>query len=329
MVFQNRVTEMLGIKYPIMQGGMQNLADPHLAASVSNAGGLGTINFSMWSNPDDFRKAVRHTKSLTYNPMCVNISMLPHEDISDKIIDYIKICGEEGVEVIETSGKNPAELVPLIHSFGIKLIHKVPAVKHALKAESVGVDIVSIVGAEAAGHPSPDLIGTIILGAKAAGKLKIPYILGGGVADGRGFAAMLAMGAEGIVMGTRFVACSDCCISKNHKQWIVNASEQDTVLCQRSIKNMIRVANNTTAQECLEMEKKPDVTLQDLMPIISGTLGKAAYANGDISKGIFPVGQNIGIINDIKSAAQIIEDIIAETSAVIENLKVLCIIKKE
>ena len=323
MAFQNRVTKMLGIKYPIMQGGMQNLANPRLAAAVSNAGGLGTINISMWPNHDDFREAVKQTKSLTDKPMCVNISMLPHAEISDDITGYVKICGEEGVEVIETSGKNPAELVPLIHSCGIKLIHKVPAVKHALKAETVGADIVSIVGAEAAGHPSPDLIGAVILGAKAAGKLKIPYLMGGGVADGRGFAAMLALGAEGVVMGTRFVACSDCGVSENHKQWIVNASEQDTILCQRAIKNMIRAAGNAAALECLEMEKNSGVTLQDLMPLISGAVGKAAYESGDTSKGIFPVGQNIGIINSIKSASQIIGDMVAEASAIIGTLEVL------
>jgi len=323
MAFQNRVTDLLGIKYPIMQGGLQNLATPKLAAAVSNAGGLGTINVSMWPEYNDFREAVRHTKSLTNKPICVNISMLPEAEIGEKIITYIKICGEESVEVIETSGKNPAELVPLIHACGIKLIHKVPAVKHALKAEAVGVDIVSIVGAEAAGHPSPDLIGTIVLGAKAAGVLKIPYLLGGGISDGRGLAAMLALGADGVVVGTRFVACSDCDISENHKQWLLGASEMDTVLCQRAIKNMLRAANNAAAQECLKLEQSAGVTLQDLMPIISGEAGKAAYESGDISKGMFPVGQSVGLINTVKSASQIIEDMVAEASAVIGNLAAL------
>ena len=323
MAFQNRITKMLGIKYPIMQGGMQNLATPELAAAVSNAGGLGTINISMWSDHNDFREAVRYTKSLTKQPICVNISMLPHMEINEKITAYINICGEEGVDVIETAGKNPADLVPLIHSFGIKLIHKVPALKHALKAEAIGVDIVSIVGAEAAGHPSPDMIGTVILGAKAARQLKIPYLLGGGIADGRGLAAMLALGAEGVVIGTRFVACSDCSISENHKQWIIDASEQSTVICQRAIKNFMRAANNSSAQECLKMEENPDVDLEDLMPIISGTVSKEAYETGDTSKGIFPIGQSIGLINDIKNASQIIEDMVAEASVVIENLKAL------
>jgi nitronate monooxygenase len=302
---------------------MQNLATPRLAASVSNAGGLGTINISMWQNPDDFREAIRQTKSLTDKPMCVNISMLPYSEISDMIPTYISICAEEGVEVIETSGKNPAELIPLIHSFGIKLIHKVPTIKHAAKAEDIGADIVSIVGAEAAGHPSPDLIGTVILGAKAARTLKIPFLLGGGIADGRGFVAMLALGAEGVVMGTRFAVCSDCIISENHKQWVIEATEHDTVLCQRTIKNMIRTAKNAAAKECLELESIPGITLQDLMPIISGSVGKAAYENGDTTKGMFPVGQNIGIINDIKSASQIIDEMVAEALSIIRNLEAL------
>jgi len=320
MALQNRVTEILGIKYPIMQGGMQNLATPRLAAAVSNAGGLGTINMGMWTDAAQFRKAVLETKSLTDKPICVNISMLPHAEISSEITEYIKICGEEGAEAIETSGKNPAELIALIHSYGIKLIHKVPSVKHALKAESVGVDIVSIVGAEAAGHPSPDLISTSILGAKAAEKLKIPYLLGGGIADGRGLVAMLALGADGVVIGTRFIASLECIISENHKKWIVNASEQDTVLCQQAIRNTMRCAKNAAALECLEIEKKPGVTLSDLMPIISGAVGEAAYKSGDISKGIFPVGQSIGLINEIKSASQIISDMVAEASSIIGNL---------
>lgn len=320
MAFQNRVTKLLGIKYPIMQGGMQNLGTPQLAAAVSNAGGLGTINTSMWSDLEDFRKAVQLTKSLTSNPICVNISMLPHLTISDKVTAYIHICGEEGVEVIETSGKSPEPLVPLIHQYGIKLIHKVPTVKHAIKAESIGADIVSIVGAEAAGHPSPDLVGTVVLGAKAAGKLKIPYLLGGGIADGRGLAAMLALGAEGVVVGTRFVACSECLISENHKNWIVEASERDTVLCQRSIKNMMRAANNAAAQACLKLEENPSVTLEDLMPVISGAEGKAAYESGDLSKGMFPVGQDIGLIDSVESAAQIINQMIEQASDVIDSL---------
>jgi nitronate monooxygenase len=320
MNFQNKVTDLLKIKYPIMQGGMQNLAYPHLAAAVSNAGGLGTINISIWPDQRDFRQAIQQTKALTDNPICVNISMLPTIPISDHIPEYIQICAEEGVEVIETSGKNPAPLVQLIHANGLIHIHKVPSIKHAQKAQSIGVDIVSIIGAEAAGHPGPDLVSTLVLGAKAAQTLTIPYLLGGGVADGRGFAAMLALGAQGVVMGSRFVASTECQISANHKQWILQAAEKDTVLCLASINNIARVANNQAAQECLEMEKDPNITLQDLMPIISGAVGKAAYQSGDISKGLFSIGQNIGIINQIKPVSQIIEEMVSEASLIFENL---------
>ena len=323
MSFQNRVTEILGIKYPIVQGGMQNLGTPQLAAAVSNAGGLGTINISMWPDFDDFRAAVRETKEMTDKPMCVNISMIPNVDMGDKITKYIDICGEEGVEVIETSGVDPSHLVPQIHGYGMKHIHKVPAVKHAIKAAKGGVDIVSIVGLEAAGHPSPDLVGGLVLAAKLCGKLDIPFLLGGGIADGKGLAAALALGAEGIVVGTRFVACTECHISENHKQWMVNASERDTILCQRAIKNMVRVANNAAAQECLEMEKKPGVTLQDLMPIIAGAVGKEAYASGDTSKGMFAIGQNVGLIDSVESAQTIIDGMIAEASDIINRLQTL------
>ena len=323
MAFQNRVTEILGIKYPIVQGGMQNLGTPQLAAAVSNAGGLGTINISMWPDFDDFRAAVRETKGMTDKPMCVNISMIPNVDMGDKITKYIDICGEEGVEVIETSGVDPSHLVAQIHGHGMKHIHKVPAVKHAIKAAKGGVDIVSIVGLEAAGHPSPDLVGGLVLAAKLCGKLDIPFLLGGGIADGKGLAAALALGAEGIVVGTRFVACTECHISENHKQWMVNASERDTILCQRAIKNMVRVANNAAAQECLEMEKKPGVTLQDLMPIIAGAVGKEAYASGDTSKGMFAIGQNVGLIDSVESAQTIIDGMIAEASDIINRLQTL------
>ena len=320
---KTRMTEILGIQYPIMCGGMQNLGYPELAAAVSNAGGIGTINVSMWPDFDDFKAAVRKVKSLTSNPFCVNISLLPNIEISEKIFQYIEFCGEVGVTAIETAGQAPTALVGPIHAAGMKHIHKVPDVRYAVSAEKLGVDIVSIIGCEAAGHPSPNLIGSMVLGAKASKAVKIPLLLGGGIADGRGLAAALALGAEGVVVGTRFVACSDCAISQNHKDWIIQASERDTTLCQRAIKNMIRVANNATARECQEMEKKEGVTLQDLMPIISGAAGKAAYESGDTSKGMFAVGQAVGLIDDVKSAKEIIDDMVTEAEAVFARLNSL------
>lgn len=321
--FKTRMTEVLGIEYPIMCGGLQNAANPELAVAISEAGGLGITNISMYPDFDDFRATMKWMREHTKKPLAVNISMIPNIDMGDKIRQYITICGEEGINVIETSGKDPAEFVPLIHSYGMKIVHKVPMARHALKAQKSGVDCVTVVGSEAAGHPSPDLIGTMVVANRAVELCSIPVLVGGGICNGRSMAAALALGAEGVVIGTRFLTASECCISQNHKDWIIEHTEKDTVLCQRAIKNMIRVAHNAAADECLEMEKKPGVTLQDLMPIISGAVGRQAYQSGDTSRGMFAVGQDIGLISDVKLAKEIIEEMLREAAAATERLAAL------
>lgn len=321
--FKTRMTEVLGIEYPIMCGGLQNAANPELAVAISEAGGLGITNISMYPDFDDSRATMKWMREHTKKPLAVNISMIPNIDMGDKIRQYITICGEEGINVIETSGKDPAEFVPLIHSYGMKIVHKVPMARHALKAQKSGVDCVTVVGSEAAGHPSPDLIGTMVVANRAVELCSIPVLVGGGICNGRSMAAALALGAEGVVIGTRFLTASECCISQNHKDWIIEHTEKDTVLCQRAIKNMIRVAHNAAADECLEMEKKPGVTLQDLMPIISGAVGRQAYQSGDTSRGMFAVGQDIGLISDVKPAKEIIEEMLREAAAATERLAAL------
>lgn len=321
--FKTRMTEVLGIEYPIMCGGLQNAANPELAVAISEAGGLGITNISMYPDFDNFRSTMRWMREHTKKPLAVNVSMIPNIDMGDKIRQYLTICGEEGINVIETSGKDPAEFVPLIHSLGMKIVHKVPMARHALKAQKSGVDCVTVVGSEAAGHPSPDLIGTMVVANKAVELCSIPVLVGGGICNGRSMAAALALGAEGVVIGTRFLTASECSISQNHKDWIIDHSEKDTVLCQRAIKNMIRVAHNAAADECLEMEKKPGVTLQDLMPIISGAVGRQAYQSGDTSRGMFAVGQDIGLISDIKPAKEIIEEMIKEATQAVDRLEAL------
>ena len=321
--FKTRMTEVLGIEYPIMCGGLQNAANPELAVAISEAGGLGITNISMYPDFDDSRATMKWMREHTKKPLAVNISMIPNIDMGDKIRQYITICGEEGINVIETSGKDPAEFVPLIHSYGMKIVHKVPMARHALKAQKSGVDCVTVVGSEAAGHPSPDLIGTMVVANRAVELCSIPVLVGGGICNGRSMAAALALGAEGVVIGTRFLTASECCISQNHKDWIIEHTEKDTVLCQRAIKNMIRAAHNAAADECLEMEKKPGVTLQDLMPIISGAVGRQAYQSGDTSRGMFAVGQDIGLISDVKPAKEIIEEMLREAAAATERLAAL------
>ena len=313
------MTEMLGIGAPVMQGGMQNLATPQLAAAVSNAGGLGTINAATYSDIGDFCQAIRETRNLTHRPFCVNVSMLPFVSIGEKTEQYIQAAIEEGVKVIETAGRNPEPYVPMLKKAGVLLIHKVPTVKHALKAQSVGVDIVSIIGLEGAGHPGADLVTTMILANKASKALNIPVLAGGGIADGKGLAAALALGAEGVVMGTRFAASKECVIHQNYKEWMIQAEEKDTVLVQQSIKNMVRVMKNVTAAMVADMEAR-GATLEELLPVISGKRGKEAQMSGAMDGGIFSIGQAVGVVEEIMEAQEIVERTVAEAIERIEKI---------
>ena len=319
-MFKTRFTELIGIEHPIMQGGMQHLGVPQLAAAVSNAGGLGTINITIYPEMDDFRAAVKKTKELTDKPFAVNISLAPGLNMGEKIHQYIDVCGEEGVKVIETAGQNPSEFVPHIKEAGIKLIHKCPGVKYAKKAENFGADAVTIVGYEVAGHPGLDELGSFILINRVAESVSIPVLAAGGVADGKGLAAALALGAQGVVLGTRFVATTECPISDNHKEWLLEHTEKDTVIIQKSIHNAARVANNMAAKLTLEMEKR-GTTLEELMTVIAGRLSKKCYKNGDIDGGIYALGPAMGLIDDIKPVQQLMDDMVAEAEEVIGGLK--------
>ena len=324
-MFKTRFTELIGIEHPIMQGGMQHLGVPQLAAAVSNAGGLGTINITIYPEMDDFRAAVKKTKELTDKPFAVNISLAPGLNMGEKIHQYIDVCGEEGVKVIETAGQNPSEFVPHIKEAGIKLIHKCPGVKYAKKAESFGADAVTIVGYEVAGHPSMDGIGTFVIANKAAkvcAEYGVPVLAAGGVADGKGLLAALALGAEGVVMGTRFVASTECTIHQNFKDLIVNSKEIDTMTCQRSIKNMARYVKNEQSAKALEMEKA-GAGLKELLPVISGALSKECYVSGDTQHCVFAMGPAAGLINEVKPVKAIIDDMISEAEAVYKRLGTL------
>ena len=322
-MFKTRVTELLGIKHPIIQGGMQHLGVPELAAAVSNAGGLGIINISIYPTPDEFRDAVRKTQKFTKKPFGVNISLLPSLNKGDEIFKYIQVCIEENVEVIETAGASPAVLIPKIKQGQIKWIHKVPSVKHAIKAEQLGVDIITIVGIECGGHPGGDEIGSLVLTNKVARAVKIPVLAAGGIADGRAMAAALSLGAEGVVMGTRFVASKECIISDNHKKWIVEASENDTMIVQRSINNIARTAKTAKAYECLELEAK-GVSLQELLAKASGGVRqKVAYTDGNVESSLFHVGNAVGLINEILSCEEIISNTVSEAEAVVKRLNSL------
>ena len=317
---RTRITEMLGIKYPVIQGGMQNVATPELAAAVSNAGGLGTINTTMYRDAGELREAIRRIKSLTDQPFCVNMSLLPDVNVGEDARAYIEICGNEGVKVIETAGTKPDALCPLIHEAGMLHIHKVPATRFGASAQKCGVDAVTAVGYECGGHPGMDGIGTIVLANEASRTLTIPVIAGGGIVDGRGIAAALALGAEAVIMGTRFMCTTEAPISDNHKQWILDATERSTVLAQKSIRNMVRVADNKAARQCLEMEAG-GAGLKELMAVISGKNGKEAYETGDLDRGLFPVGVGCSLIHDVKSVGEVMEELMAETVETVRRLK--------
>lgn len=317
---QTKITEMLGIKYPIIQGGMQWLGKAELAAAVSNAGALGIINARSQPSPQDMAREIRKTKQLTSRPFAVNISMLPDIGDDDNTGEYFQAVVDEGVKILETSGRSPKEYMDLIKGAGITLIHKVASVRHALKAEQVGADIIEIVGYECGGHPGLDDVATSALIPRAADVLKVPLIAGGGFADGRGLVAALAWGAQGVVMGSRFVASTECDIDPAFKNWVINADETDTVMIMYSLKNALRTMNNQAAKKVLDIEAKGG-GLDELMPIISGANGLRSYKQGDLDGATFPIGQIIGIIRDIKPVGQIIEDIMAEARQIIGRLQ--------
>ena len=321
---KTRMTEMLGIKYPIMQGGMQHLGVPGLASAVSEAGGLGTINVTIYPDPEDLRKAIREVKEKTSKPFAVNISLIPSIRPGKELMDQVAVILDEGVPVVETAGASPQELADLfnLHKDQVKWIHKAACVKHAKKAESMGADIITMAGFEVAGHPHTDGVGTIVLANRTARELSVPVLAAGGIADGRGLLAALSLGCEGIVMGTRFVASKECWIHQNQKNWIINANENDTTLCQKSIKNMVRVANNGAAKKCLEMEAR-GASLEELMTVISGKLGKAAYESGDVDSGMFAASPAVGLIHEVKTCKEIIDGIMEESERELARLNSL------
>lgn len=317
---KTRISELLEIKYPIIQGGMQWLSRAEFVAAVSNAGGLGIISATTHATKQALVEEIRKTRALTQKPFGVNISMLPESEEGDRTSQYFEAVIEEGVRVVETSGRSPAAFVPELKKSGIKLIHKVPAVRFAKKAESVGADAVIVVGYECGGHPGMDDVTTLVLAPKAADSLSIPVIVGGGIADSRGLVAALALGAEGVVMGTRFVATTESLAHANFKEWIVQAQETETVMIQRTIRNAIRVMKNKSAAKVLEMEAR-GASLEELLSVISGDIGRRSLFEGDLDGGTFAIGQCVGLIHEVITVKEVIEDMVAGYKTVIERLR--------
>jgi nitronate monooxygenase len=310
---RTRITEMLGIRYPIVQGGMQWVGTAELVSAVANAGGLGFLTALTQPSPEALAAEISRCRGMTDAPFGVNLTILPtitpppYERYLDVIID-------SGIRILETAGSNPKEFIARAKAAGIRIIHKCVAVRHALSAERSGVDIVSIDGFECAGHPGEDDIGGLVLIPVAAKALKIPIIASGGIADGRGLAAALVLGAEGVNMGTRFCATREAPIHERIKQALVNASERDTRLILRTLHNTARVLKNAVADEVVAIESR-GCTFDDLRPLVAGSRGRAALAAGDPDGGIITAGQTVGLIEDIPSCAELIERMVAEARA--------------
>jgi nitronate monooxygenase len=310
---KTRVTELLGIRYPIVQGGMQWVGTAEMAAAVSNAGGLGILTALTQPSPEALAAEIERCRGLTAAPFGVNLTILPA--ITPPPYErYLQVIIDSGVKILETAGNNPQEFIARARAAGIRLIHKCVTVRHALSAERHGVDIVSIDGFECAGHPGEDDIGGLVLIPLAARALKIPIIASGGIADGRGLAAALVLGAEGVNMGTRFCATREAPIHERIKQALVNASERDTRLILRSLHNTARVLKNAVSDEVLAAEGR-GCRFEDIRPLVAGSRGRAALASGDPDGGIITAGQTVGLIEDIPSCAELLERMVAKARA--------------
>jgi NADH:quinone reductase (non-electrogenic) len=313
-----RVTEFFGVERPIVQGGLMWVATAELVSAVANADGMGFMTALTFPDPERFRAEIRKCRTMTEKPFGVNLTFLP----TLRPPDYpamINVCIEEGIRFIETAGRNPEPYMPQIKSAGIKVIHKCTSVRHAIKAEKIGCDAISIDGFEAAGHPGEDDVTTLVLVPLVRDAVRVPIIASGGFADGRGLVAALALGADGMNMGTRFVATREAPVHANLKQALVRHNETETRLIMRSLRNTERVLRNRAADKVLEIESRGNAQIQDLIPYVSGLVGKEMIEDGDVEKGTMAAGQCIGLIRDIPTCRELLDRIMAEAEEVIKT----------
>ena len=316
---KTRITELFGIQHPIIQGGMHYVGFAEMAAAVSNAGGLGIITGLTQRTPELLAKEIARCRQMTSKPFGVNLTFLPALTPPD-YPGYIKAIVEGGVKIVETAGNNPQKWMPLLKENGIKVIHKCTSVRHSLKAEQIGCDAVSVDGFECGGHPGEDDIPNMILLPRAADELKIPFVASGGMADGRSLVASLAMGADGINMGTRFIATKEAPVHENVKKAIVAASELDTRLVMRPLRNTERVLKNAAVERLLEKEKAlgPKLQFQDIIEEVAGVYPKI-MTDGDMEAGAWSCGMVVGLINDIPTCKELIDRIMKQAEDIIRN----------
>lgn len=314
---KTRITELFGIEHPIIQGGMHYVGFAELAAAVSNAGGLGIITGLTQKTPELLAREIRRCREMTDKPIGVNLTFLP-TFAKPPYPEYIAAIAEGGVKAVETAGRSPEQYMPALKAAGIKVIHKCTSVRHSLKAESIGCDAVSVDGFECGGHPGEDDVPNMILLPRAADELKIPFVASGGMADGRSLVAALALGAEGMNMGTRFIATREAPVHDRVKQAIVAASELDTRLIMRALRNTERVMKNAQVDRLLEIEraKGKDLKIDDIIEQVAGVYPRV-MTEGDMDAGAWSCGMVVGLIHDIPTVRELIDRIMHQAEEII------------
>jgi nitronate monooxygenase len=316
---KTKITQLFDIEHPIIQGGMHYVGFAELASAVSNAGGLGVITGLTQKSPNDLAKEIARCHEMTTKPFGVNLTFLPTVAAPD-YPGYIDAIIDGGIKIVETAGRNPQAYMEQLKKADIKVIHKCTSVRHSLKAEAIGCDAVSVDGFECGGHPGEDDMPNMILLPRAAEELKIPFVASGGMADARSLVASLAMGADGMNMGTRFMATKEAPCHENVKQAIINATELDTRLVMRPLRNTERVLNNSAVERLLEKEKElgSNIKIEDIMEEVAGVYPKVML-DGDMESGAWSCGMVVGLINDIPSCKELIDGIMRESEGLIKQ----------
>jgi NAD(P)H-dependent flavin oxidoreductase YrpB (nitropropane dioxygenase family) len=314
VIFPTRITELLGIEHPIVGGAMMYISGPEFVAAISNAGALGMMASATFVTQDDFRRAVRRVKELTDKPFGVNLSLFPALRPIDNAL-YVQVILQEGVPVVETSGHRPPEdLLARLRDGGVKLMHKCSSVRHARSAQRAGVDAVTVFGSEGGGHIGELGLTTLILVPRAADALDVPLLAAGGIADGRGFLAALALGAEGVTVGTRLMATQECPIHDDLKRALIAASEVDTLPILGSVHNTLRAWKNAAALKIAELEAR-QADVWDVLSVAAGSATKRMYEQGDVDAGVLACGQSVGLAGEIQPVAAVIEEMVQQAAA--------------
>jgi nitronate monooxygenase len=318
-IVKTRITELLGIRHPIIQGGMHHVGYAELAAAVSNAGGLGVITGLTQRTPEALAQEIARCREMTDQPFGVNLTFLP-SFATPPYPEYIDAIVQGGVRIVETAGRSPEAYMPALKAAGVKVIHKCTSIRHSLKAQNIGCDAVSVDGFECGGHPGEDDIPNFILLPRAAEELSIPFVASGGMADGRSLVAALALGADGINMGTRFMATREAPVHDKVKQALVDATELDTRLIMRSLRNTERVLSNPAVEKivAIEREKGSDLKIDDILDLVAGVYPRVMQ-EGDLDAGAWSCGLVIGLIHDIPSVQELMDRIMSEADALIRQ----------